>query len=140
MFSLAAGVNSHWEVLEATRPIGLVHVVEKSPHPSPSPLHRANSTFCRHNMTVALYLPKRLHSNPPGPGIGAVRNESSFQSRALALSGDLLFIYLQPPVQINRISDLIVYVQTVGGSIMDPVRSAIEVFNFNIFSNDGFFN
>lgn len=34
---------------------------------------------------------------------------------------------MQPAVKINRVNDLIVYVQTVGGSILDPVRSSIEV-------------
>ena len=43
---------------------------------------------------------------------------------------------LQPPVKINRVNDLIVYVQTVGGSILDPARSAIEV---NVSSSSSFF-
>jgi hypothetical protein len=40
-----------------------------------------------------------------------------------------IIVFLQPPVKINRVNDMIVYVQTVGGSILDPVRSSIEVFN-----------
>ena len=68
------GINSHWEVLEATRPIGIVHVVERMPNQSPltSSIHHNESSSCRHNLTVSLYLPQRLHSNPPSAGLGAV--------------------------------------------------------------------
>ena len=50
------------EIIEATRPIALVHVAESS-----SPF-----TECPQNMTMAVYLPKRLHSNPPLTGYAAV--------------------------------------------------------------------
>ncbi|XP_057374478.1 uncharacterized protein LOC130695367 isoform X2 [Daphnia carinata] len=114
---------SHWEVLEATRPIGIVHVVDRVTanqsltsgidqrlqqlrYNRTSVVDSSVSFDCRHNLTVSLYLPQRLHSNPPSAGLGA------------------------PPVKINRVNDLIVYVQTVGGSILDPVRSTIEVKKF----------
>lgn len=88
------GINSHWEVLEATRPIGIVHVrdrmnnststVDAQGKPAAAKtLFEAiltNTTYyrpsamdqCKHNMTVSLYLPQRFHSNPPTTGIGAV--------------------------------------------------------------------
>ena len=64
-----SGINSHWEVLETTRPIGIVHVQDRN-----LTVARGlnNSSNCRHDLTVSLYLPKRLHSNPPKAGIGAV--------------------------------------------------------------------
>lgn len=84
------GINSHWEVLEATRPIGIVHVVDRVTanqsltsgidqrlqqlryNNRTSVLDSSVSFDCRHNLTVSLYLPQRLHSNPPSAGLGAV--------------------------------------------------------------------
>ena len=137
-------------MLEATRPIGIVHVrdrmstnesVNASGKPAaPKTLFEAiltNTTYyrpsagdeCKHNLTVSLYLPQRFHSNPPTTGIGAVISLTKTPPTLVDLFAFLLFIYLfvQPPVKINRVNDMIVYVQTVGGSILDPVRSSIEV-------------
>lgn len=50
------------EVIEATRPIALVHVRDSG----------EAMTECPQNMTMSLYLPKRLHSNPPITGYAAV--------------------------------------------------------------------
>lgn len=80
------GINSHLEVLEATRPIGIVHVVERTANqPLTSLINQSNKTWpsdssssCRHNLTVSLYLPQRLHSNPPSASLGAVSLLFSF--------------------------------------------------------------
>lgn len=131
------GINSHWEVLETTRPIGIVHVREGSQQSNQlvtsgiDQRHNnktSSDVFCKHNLTVSLYLPQRLHSNPPSSGLGAVSiiaGPIEF-SRGGPLTKSLCLLP-QPPVKINRVNDLIVYVQTVGGSILDPVRSTIEV-------------
>ena len=92
--SFLAGINSHWEVLEATRPIGIVHIREThanqtqaagpAPQAAATPAAPAASNVstaslapstCRKNTSVSLYLPRRLHSNPPRAGIGAVRQQ-----------------------------------------------------------------
>lgn len=77
-------------MLEATRPIGIVHVVDRVTanqsltsgidqrlqqlryNNRTSVLDSSVSFDCRHNLTVSLYLPQRLHSNPPSAGLGAV--------------------------------------------------------------------
>ena len=58
----SSGINSHMEVLEATRPIALVRV-RTSTEAYPE---------CPQNLTMSLYLPRRLHSNPPQTGYSAV--------------------------------------------------------------------
>lgn len=87
------GINSHMEVIEATRPIALVHVKD-----STSPL-----TECPQNLTMSLYLPHRLHSNPPITG------------------------YAAPNVHITALDDVIVYAYTVGGYLLDPTRVRREL-------------
>ncbi|KAL7633569.1 UNVERIFIED_CONTAM: hypothetical protein RMT77_016102 [Armadillidium vulgare] len=87
------GINSHLEVIEATRPIGLVHVREDS----------TPNTECPQNMTMAIYLPKRLHSNPPLTGYDA------------------------PPVSISALQDVVVYAYTVGGYLLEPHRVRKEL-------------
>jgi hypothetical protein len=89
---LKKGINSHWEVLEATRPIGIVHVVDRltanqsltsgidqrlgqlryNNNRTSAAADSSVSFDCKHNLTVSLYLPRRLHSNPPSAGLGAV--------------------------------------------------------------------
>ena len=61
------GINSHMEVLEATRPIALVHIRDDG----------TPNTECPQNMTMSLYLPKRLHFNPPITGYAAVSISNS---------------------------------------------------------------
>ncbi|ROT84105.1 hypothetical protein C7M84_022681 [Penaeus vannamei] len=87
------GINSHMEVIEATRPIALVHVRDSG----------EAMTECPQNMTMSLYLPKRLHSNPPITG------------------------YAAPSVRITALNDVIVYAYTVGGYLLDPVRVRREL-------------
>ncbi|XP_050735937.1 uncharacterized protein LOC127008238 isoform X2 [Eriocheir sinensis] len=87
------GINSHMEVLEATRPIALVHVrTSSAPRPE-----------CPQNLTMSLYLPRRLHSNPPLTG------------------------YSAPNVHITAMNDVIVYAYTVGGYLLDPARVRQEL-------------
>ncbi|XP_064116634.1 uncharacterized protein LOC135222478 [Macrobrachium nipponense] len=87
------GINSHMEVIEATRPIALVNIRDSSDP----------NTECPQNMTMSLYLPKRLHSNPPITGFAA------------------------PEVHITSLNDVIVYVYTVGGYLLDPQRVRKEL-------------
>ncbi|KAG7172256.1 uncharacterized protein LOC121862125 [Homarus americanus] len=87
------GVNSHMEVIEATRPIALVHILD-----STDP-----NTECPQNLTMSLYLPHRLHSNPPITG------------------------YAAPNVHITALDDVIVYAYTVGGYLLDPGRVRKEL-------------
>ncbi|XP_037081464.1 uncharacterized protein LOC119102207 [Pollicipes pollicipes] len=89
------GINSHLEVIEATRPIGVLRVHEAVP---------ARNTSCR--MTSLMYLPRRLHQNPPNTGPSA------------------------PPTSLAYVHDLHVYVQTVGGFVLEPGRVADEVTAF----------
>jgi hypothetical protein len=51
------------EVVEATRPIAVVRVKEDS----------TPNTECPQNLTMSLFLPRRLHSAPPVTGYTAVR-------------------------------------------------------------------
>ncbi|XP_045123007.1 uncharacterized protein LOC123511298 isoform X2 [Portunus trituberculatus] len=87
------GINSHMEVLEATRPIALVHV-RTSPAVHPE---------CPQNLTMSLYLPRRLHSNPPQTG------------------------YSAPKVHMTSMNDVIVYAYTVGGYLLEPARVRQEL-------------
>jgi len=101
------GINSHWEVCETTRPIGIVNIRDTLLSDDESVAgQKSFSPSCPTNMTVAFYLPRRLHSNPPSASIGA------------------------PTVKITRVNHLIVYVQTVGGFILDAARSTVEVRKF----------
>ena len=64
-----AGINSHLEVIEATRPIGILRVTEEEP---------AHNSTCA--MTSLMYLPRRLHQNPPNAGPSAVSEASLWES------------------------------------------------------------
>ena len=120
-------------MLEATRPIGIVHVQEEDRAVNETTTPAAG--VCRQNTSVSLYLPRRLHSNPPRTGIGAVSLVSFSLSLSLSLSFRrstfiflfFSFLFQQPPVKVSRVDDLVVYVHTVGGFLLDPVRSAVEV-------------
>ncbi|KAK4306348.1 hypothetical protein Pmani_021824 [Petrolisthes manimaculis] len=87
------GINSHMEVIEATRPIALVHVRDS----------RQPDTECPQNLTMSLYLPSRLHSNPPVTG------------------------YAAPIIRITTMENVIVYAYTVGGYLLDPDRVRQEL-------------
>ncbi|KAF0299320.1 hypothetical protein FJT64_027892 [Amphibalanus amphitrite] len=89
------GINSHLEVIEATRPVGLLRVTEQEP---------AHNTTCA--MSSLMYLPRRLHRNPPNAGPSA------------------------PPTSLAYVHDLHVFVQTVGGFVLEPGRLAQEVAEF----------
>lgn len=95
------GVNSHLEILEATRPIGIVQVKRNGLHSTES-----NRVQCAYNYTVSFYLPERFHSNPPTTGPQG------------------------PRIRITSVDDLIVYVHTVGGYILDPDRIREELGRF----------
>lgn len=58
-------------MLETTRPIGIVHIEDRL-NGSETTSNSNATSYCKHDMTVSLYLPQRLHSNPPMAGIGAV--------------------------------------------------------------------
>ncbi|CAG0900130.1 unnamed protein product [Darwinula stevensoni] len=56
---LCRGINSNLEVIEATRPVGLVRVAN------------TGDPECPRNITVAFYLPQRIQANPPQRGPAA---------------------------------------------------------------------
>ncbi|KAF2366790.1 SOUL hem-binding protein [Trinorchestia longiramus] len=88
------GINSHMEVVEATRPIAVVRVKEDS----------TPDTECPQNLTMSLFLPRRLHAAPPVTG------------------------YTAPgPVVITALEDVMVYAYTVGGYLIDPYRVRKEL-------------
>jgi len=89
------GINSHLEVIEPTRPIGVLRVHEGVPQ---------RNTSCQ--MTSLMYLPQRLHRNPPNTGPSA------------------------PATSLTYVHDLHVYVATVGGFVLEAGRVVAEVAAF----------
>ncbi|CAG0922592.1 unnamed protein product [Notodromas monacha] len=89
------GINSQLEVIEPTRPVGLVQVHEST-----------GDAKCGDNVTVAMYLPSRLHASPPQRGSSA------------------------PAVRVTRVQDLVVFAWPVGGYLLDPSRVRAELRSF----------